>query len=295
METLTSAVNLLKDKLTGWIQQAVLMLPNFLIALILLSIAYAIATLTARAVKNLLARVLKNRSLVSFLATMARISVMLVGLMIALEVLQLDQAVTSLLAGVGILGIVLGFAFQDMASNFFSGVALVFQHDRPFKVGDIVESQGQIGVIKEINLRSSVLETFTGQWIFVPNAQVFQSPLVNYSMMGKRRIDLEVGISYGDDLEKAKRVTLQTIRALENVEKETANLFYDAFGDSSINFVVQFWIPFKKWADYLSAKDNAIMAIKNAYDQHDITIPFPIRTLDFGIKGSVPMKEMLER
>ena len=81
----------------------------------------------------------------------------------------------------------------------------------------------------------------------------------------------------------------------EELEKETANLFYDAFGDSSINFVVQFWIPFKKWADYLSAKDNAIMAIKNAYDQHDITIPFPIRTLDFGIKGSVPMKEMLER
>ncbi len=295
METFKSAIDLIRGKLVSWIEGAVLLLPNFIISLIVVSIAYFLALLAGKGIRNLLDRFIKNTSLVRLIATLCRVCVLLIGVMIALQVLQLDKAVTSLLTGVGILGLVIGFAFQDMAANFFSGVALVFKDDRPFKVGDIVQTQDYMGIIKEINLRESVLETFTGQWVFIPNRQLFQEPVVNFSMLGKRRIDLGVGVSYGDDLQKVKEVTIKAIQNVPRVVADSIQLFYDAFGSSSINFYIVFWIPFKSQADFLSAQSDAIMAIKSAYDQNDIMIPFPIQTLDFGIKGGENLKSQLNQ
>ena len=295
METFTSAIELIRGKLISWVEKAVLLLPNFIISLIVVSIAYFLALMAGKGIRNILDRFIRNTSLVRLIANLTRICVLLMGVMVALQVLQLDRAVTSLLTGVGILGLVIGFAFQDMAANFFSGVALVFKDDRPFKVGDIVETKDHMGIIREINLRESILETFTGQWVFVPNRQLFQEPVVNFSMLGKRRIDLGVGVSYGDDLNKVKEVTIQAIQSLPHVKTDSIQLYYEEFGDSSINFVIQFWIPFKSQSDYRSAKSHAIMAIKSAYDQNNITIPFPIRTLDFGIKGGITLQEILKQ
>lgn len=292
MDTVFSAFDLVKGKLLGWLEQGILLLPNALVALLILLFAYILAIGAGKTSRRVLGKFLKNVSLVRFLGALTRLVVLLVGLLVALNVLQLDRAVLSLLTGVGILGIALGFAFQDMAANFISGVALVFHDDRPFKVGDVVETNGQVGVVKEINLRASTVETFQGQWVFIPNKQIFQESVINYSIRGERRIDLEVGISYGDDLEKVKKVTLEAVTGVTRVDTSRIDLFYQEFGDSSINFVVRFWVPFVAQTDFLSARSDAIMRIKAAFDQNDITIPFPIRTLDFGIKGGKTLKEM---
>ena len=294
MGTITSAIDLIRGKLTSWGESTILLLPNFIISLIVVSIAYFLALLAGKGIRNLLSRFIKNTSLVRLIATLSRICVLFLGVTIALQVLQLDKAVTSLLTGVGILGLVVGFAFQDIVANFFSGVALVFKDDRPFKVGDLVQTQDYMGTIREINLRESVLETFTGQWVFIPNRHLFQEPVVNFSMLGKRRVDLGVGVSYGDNLQKVKEVTIQAIQGVPHVISDSIQMFYNEFGNSSINFVVVFWIPFKSQADFLSAQSDAIMSIKSAYDQNDIMIPFPIRTLDFGIKGGTTLQAMLK-
>ncbi len=293
MNTVYSAFDMISEKLMGWYQQAVLLLPNALVALIILLIAYVLAIIAAKTARNILSKFLKNVSLVRFLGALTRLIVILVGLLVALNVLKLDQAVISLLTGVGILGIALGFAFQDMAANFISGIALVFRDDRPFKVGDVVETAGQMGVIKEINLRASTLETFQGQWVFIPNKQIFQDSVINYSIRGERRVDLVVGISYGDDLEKVKRVTLEAVQSVPRADADRIDLFYEEFGDSSINFVVRFWVPFVAQTDFLAAQSEAVMKVKAAFDANDITIPFPIRTLDFGIKGGQTLSEMV--
>lgn len=293
MDTFTSALDLIKGKLISWLQNAVLLLPNFLISLLVVSIAYFLATLAGKGVRNILSRFIRNTSLVRFIATITRISVLLMGVMTALQVLQLDRAVTSLLTGVGILGLVLGFAFQDMAANFFSGVVLVFKDDRPFKVNDIVETQGTMGIVREINLRESVIETFTGQWVFVPNKNLLQEHVINYSMCGRRRIDLTVGVSYGDDLKKVKKIAVEAIKQIDKVDPSQIEFYYDTFDNSSINFSIVFWIPFKKQSDYLIARSDAIMRIKSAFDANEITIPFPIQTLDFGIKGGLSLGDVL--
>ena len=273
----------LVGKLSNWIETAVVMLPNFLIAL-LVFFAFAVGSRYVRKILvNLLDRISQNHAVNSLVATIVRAGVLTVGTFVALSIVQLDDTVTTLLAGVGIVGLALGFAFQDLAANFIAGVFMAIR--KPFVLGDIIESNGFVGVVKEISLRSSVIRTFQGQKIVLPNKAIFENPVQNYST-GERRIDLGVGVSYGDDLEKVEKVTMEAIQRLGGIREDLpVDLYYEGFGDSSINFTVRFWVAFKQQTDYLKGQSDAIKAIKAAYDREGITIPFPIRTLDFGIKG----------
>ncbi|MBD3345276.1 MAG: mechanosensitive ion channel [Chitinivibrionales bacterium] len=290
------ALELVAEKIGEWGRQGVLLIPNIMVSLIVLVVAAIIAMVAARTSRRILGQFLKNISLVNFLGSVIRFCVLLAGVIIALNVLQLENAILSLLTGVGIVGIALGFAFQDMAANFISGIALVFRDDRPFKVGDIVETKEQIGIIKEIDLRATTMQTFDGRFVFIPNKQMFQDPVINFSFLGQRRVDIPVGISYGDDLPKVMKVAMDAVRDIpreRGSDSQTVELFFEEFGDSSINFQLRFWIPFTKQTDYLSARSDAVMRIKQAFDENDITIPFPIRTLDFGIKGGKTLRTMI--
>src|SRR5690606_15005979 len=118
-------------------------------------------------------------------------------------------AVTSILAGAGIIGLAPAFAFQDIAPNFKSGIFILVR--KPLKVGGIVLVQGFEGKVVEVNLRDTVIDTFKGQLVIVPNKDVYQNPIENFSYLQKRRFDLPIGVSYGDDLDKVKQVALETI------------------------------------------------------------------------------------
>lgn len=103
----------------------------------------------------------------------------------------------------------------------------------------------------------------------------------NYSLLGKRRLDLKVGVSYDADLEKVAQVTLDALKNIEGLASgEETTLFYQEFGDSSINFTVRLWCKSTEQIDYLKMGHDAIISIKKAFDQHKISIPFPVRTLD---------------
>ena len=109
----------------------------------------------------------------------------------------------------------------------------------------------------------------------------------------KEEIDLTIGISYGDDLEKVKKVTMDSLVGMKGLSTvDDITFFYTEFGDSSINYVLRIWINSADQPEFLGASSEAIMRIKKAYDENDITIPFPIRTLDFGIKGGVPLDDV---
>ena len=132
--------------------------------------------------------------------------------------------------------------------------------------------------------------------MIIPNKIVAQEPIKNYNKLAMRRVDLSCGVSYGDDLDKVRDITIAAIK--EHVAYDTnraVELYFNEFGDSSINYTLRFWLSDRKsgQADYLQAQSDAIMAIKRAYDSNDIMIPFPIRTLDFGIKGGEKLSEVL--
>jgi small conductance mechanosensitive channel len=268
-------------RLNEWFETAVVMLPNLVVAVIVIGFGAFAARWVSKAVSSVLRRVTDNEPISELLATLARIATILVSLFVALGLLQLDRTVTSLLAGVGVVGLALGFAFQDIAANFMAGFLMALR--RPFDVGDQVEIGGHHGAILRINLRSTELETLDGLWIMVPNRDVFQSPIVNYTHTPRRRLELEVGTAYGDDMEKVRDVILGAVHdvPLRDREREV-EVFFNAFGDSSINSTVRIWLTESTQREYLHAKSEAMIAIKKAFDREGITIPFPIRTLDFG-------------
>ncbi len=129
--------------------------------------------------------------------------------------------------------------------------------------------------------------------MLIPNKNLFQEVVENYTNTHDRRVDLTVGVSYGDDLEKVKKLTIEAIENLKSIDsRREVTLFYNEFGDSSINFTVRYWAKSAGQAEFLLAQSDGIMTIKKTFDEHDITIPFPIRTLDFGIKGGEKLSEM---
>ncbi|HYF03268.1 MAG TPA: mechanosensitive ion channel family protein [Patescibacteria group bacterium] len=286
------AIERLLNKVQGWLNGIIVMLPNFVVALIVFVLFFAAAHLIRKASFKLLQRFTHHPQVNRLITNIVMFIIIMIGLLVSLGVLNLDKTVTSLLAGAGIVGIALGFAFQDIAANFISGVFITIRH--PFRHGDLIKSNDFFGTVERVRLRTTMLTLLEGQTVLIPNQQIFQKPLVNYST-GKRRVDVTVGVSYGDDLEKVKRVTIEAIEKLSYIRQDhEVELFFSEFSDSSINFDVRFWIDFKKQQDYLKARSEAIMNIKAAYDANDITIPFPIRTLDFGIKGGEKLSEVLK-
>jgi len=278
------------SKVDTWINEFISMLPNMAVALVLFILFFILAKLVQKGSSKLFEKASDNKALQNLLSTITYYSVLGIGLFIILDILQLEKAVTSLLAGVGVIGLALGFAFQDVASNFISGVIVAFR--RPFVIEDIVEINGMMGSVVRTNLRVTVIKTFQGQEIYIPNKDVIQSAIINYSVLGQRRIDLNVGISYGDDLKKVEQVVKDVISSLEGVIRKEDTIFdYYEYGDSSINFYIRFWVEYPGQGAFLAVRHDAIKKIKEAFDKSDITIPFPIRTLDFGIKGGQTISE----
>ena len=213
-------------------------------------------------------------------------------LFIILSVLNLGESINKILATAGVLGLAVGLALQDPMNNLFSGVFMSVR--KLYRIGDLVETNNHFGTIVDIDLRATKLKNPTGQLIIIPNKDVIQNSLKNYSSSGERRVDVSCGVSYGDDLDAVEKLVVKTIESLNNtINSKPVEVVFDEFGDSSVNFVVRFWINPNNQTDYLVEKSNAIKAIKKAFDANGIMIPFPIRTLDFGIKGGVPLDKMI--
>jgi len=285
-------VSLITDKLHGWLEALISHLPDFGLAVVVLVLFWLIAKLVRAGVLRALSKTSQNQAVNGLIATFCFLALVGTGVFFALGILDLDKTVTSLLAGAGILGLALAFAFQDAAENLVSGVTISIS--QPFRVGDLVETNGFLGTVEDITLRSTAVRRAEGQLVLIPNSMVFKNPLINYTETSDRRVDVEVGVSYASDLAKAKRVALAALDGLEgrNLERE-AELFYTGFGGSSIDFVVRFWLTDAFQGSYLAARSEAIQRIKVAFDREGISIPFPIRTLDFGIEGGKTLQEML--
>jgi len=283
---------LIVEKIIHWSDDFVSMLPNFILAVLALVLFVVLAKLARKVFLRIMYKVITNRELSELLAKIVYVIIIIIGAFVALSVLNLEKTVTSLLAGAGIIGLALGFAFQDIATNFISGFLMAAR--RPFEVGDVIQAGDYQGVVKTLNIRTTEITSFQGQEIIIPNKELFQNILVNDSTNKMRRIDLGVGVSYGEDLERVRDIAIKAVENVPNRMKEKeVSLVYEAFGDSSINFIIMIWVDFNSQLDYLKAQSEAIIAIKKAFDQNDIMIPFPIRTLDFGIKGGEKLNSML--
>ncbi len=270
--------NLILDKLVNWTETTIKMFPNMLLALLVFFLFILLAKGLTKLLKRIFVKRNINQELFRIFNKILYIIVLSIGVMFCLSILNLDKTVTSLLAGAGIVGLALGFAFQDIAANFISGFFMASK--KPFNIGDVIEVENIKGVVKKINLRTTELLSFDGNYIIVPNKQVFQSAIINYSTTGERRVLISVGVTYDSKLDMVEECVKTTIESLDDMIKEKGvSVHFKEFGDSSINLDIKYWVKYPNNGSYMSSLSKGVKAIKGAFDKNGINIPFPIRTL----------------
>ena len=248
------------------------LLKIFVVVVILVLFRF-LSKLARRGVKAGLARSKANIS-VLLKDTVIRLTgglVMLFGVLIALS--QIGLSIGPLLAGLGIAGFIIGFALQDTLANFASGAMILIY--RPFDVDDFVEVTGATGVVKRMNLVSTTIATFDNQILVVPNSKIWGDVIKNVTHQDQRRVDLEFGIGYQDDIEKAERILAEVAREHELVlDTPETNIRVASLGDSSVNLILRPWV---KTADYWHVYWDLTREVKLRFDREGITIPYPQR------------------
>lgn len=201
------------------------------------------------------------------------VSVILKSILLIIFASMVGIETTSLIAILGAAGLAIGLALQGSLSNFAGGVLILFF--KPFKVGDVIDAQGYVGVVQNIQIFNTILHTLDNQRVIIPNGLLSNGCVKNVFAEKTRRVDLTFGISYDDDIKKAKAVLQSVIDANELILKSpAADIFVSAHADSSINILVRPWTNSENyWPVYFGVMEE----VKLAFDRENITIPFPQR------------------
>lgn len=271
-ETIDKSVELITQ--TDWLGEYIIPWgTKILFALIIFIVGRWIVSALVRALRRALGKSDMDEMLVNFLASIAYMALLVVVVLAALE--QLGVNTTSALAVFGAAGLAIGLALQGSLANFAAGVMLVFF--RPFKTGDFVEAAGIMGVVEEIRIFSTLLRTPDNREITVPNKQIYEGVIVNFSARDTRRIDLQFGIGYSDDLKKAKELLARILRENQRIlaEPEPQILLLE-LADSSVNIAVRPWV---KSDVYWEVRADLLEKVKAAFDANGISIPFPQREI----------------
>ena len=243
---------------------------NLLSAVIILIAGAFLIKLIRSATAKALSRVKKMSKLLSdFLVSVVS---KVCWAVLALVVLQrLGVNVGPIVAGLGVTGFIIGFAFQETLGSFASGMMIAL--NQPFKVGDYVVAGGIEGTILELNMMATVFATADNKKIVVPNKVVWGSAITNFTALGKRRVDTKVGVAYGTDLRKAVTVALEALKKVPGVLTDPAPAVAVAsLDDSAVTINVR---PWSSSADYWGVYSGALEAVKKAFEENGISIPFP--------------------
>ncbi|MBU2921170.1 mechanosensitive ion channel family protein [Winogradskyella psychrotolerans] len=293
-EQFNTALSNLVDKLIGWFNAIIESIPNLILAILVMVAAYFTAKYVSRLVIRLIDKRVEQESIKGAISRVSAVIVVALGLFMALGVLNLGKALTSLLAGAGVVGLAIGLALQGTLANTFAGLILSFR--KKIQIGHWVETTGYSGEVMDINLKDFTLKEADNNIVIIPNKTILDNPLKNYSLTTKMRVFIECGVGYESDLEKVEQLTKEVIaNTFDQVETaENVEFYYTEFGNSSINYLCRFWIDAENMLEKLRAKTKAIIEIKKAYDKEGINIPFPIRTLQFDSKLDVNTSDIKE-
>lgn len=266
------------DKLEGWLNAIIFNLPNFIVAVIVFGLSYYLSGLIRKYLDKLLKKHISQASLRSLISTMASVMIITAGIFIALEVLNLDTVLQSMLAGAGVAGLAIGLAVQSSLSNTFSGIYLSVKDI--MNVGDWVETNGYQGTVYEVNLRHTLIKEPDNNLVIIPNRLIVDNPFKNFGLTKRIRVIIKCGVGYESDLQEVEKIAKQAIRdSFPTDSSEDIEFHYLEFGDSSINFQIRFWVDAKAKISILEARSEGIKIIKKTFDDHNINIPFPIRTV----------------
>jgi small conductance mechanosensitive channel len=240
-------------------------------ALVILLTGLWVAKQIKKMIVKLMLRSKVDPTLVSFVASLVHITMQVFVIIAALE--KLDVKTTSFVAILGAAGLAVGLALQGSLSNFAAGVLMIIF--KPFRVGELIEAGGVLGTVREIGIFTTHIDTLDNRKTIVPNAKLTSDNITNYSANSTRRVDLIAGISYADDIDKARAAIDAVLKEVPGIlESPAPDIFVSEMADSSVNFAVRPWC---KPADYWGVYFGVTEGIKKKFDAEGICIPFPQR------------------
>jgi small-conductance mechanosensitive channel len=278
------------DQLNEMANDFVRLLPSLAIALLIIVVTSILARFAVRIADRAVGRTHLRPSLRTLTQTLVKLGIWTLGLLIAAIVVFPGLTVGSLIAGLGIGAVAIGFAFQDIFENFLAGVLIMVREK--MRIGDVIECEGMIGKVEHITLRETHLRALSGELTIVPNSILFKNPVEILTDQDQRRHDVVIGVSYDTDLDEAAEVIRQAVSAIKEVDTGKAiDIFAQEFNSSSVDFLVRWWSGATPRAGWES-KDKVVRAIKRGLDEAGIEIPFPYITHTF--KERVPIGERAE-
>lgn len=243
--------------------------PKILAALAIALIGMWMARIVANAVRRMMERIDVDPTLVRFLTNLTYIGLLVVVMLAA--VAKLGVQTTSVIAILGAAGLAIGLALQKSLGNFAAGVLIV--SFRPYRVGDFVEAAGISGTVSEVQMFTTVLKTVDNKRVIVPNGQIVDGVITNFSAHETRRVDLIIGASYDDDMLKVKEVLSSVVAETEGVLSEPApQIFVNDLGNSSVNYALRAWVP---TAEFIALRAVLTESVKRRFDEEGLHIPYP--------------------
>ncbi len=284
-------IKIMWRQVTDMARDAIAMLPQIGVAIVILILTWALAAGGRALVRRGLSRTRLRQSLQDLFILLTSIAIWVFGIMIAAVIVFPGLTPASILAGLGIGSVAIGFAFKDVFENFLAGIIILFR--REMRMGDYIECEGIEGKVAHIAIRESHIRQTDGQLVIVPNAMLFKNPVYVRTDQKHRRVSIICGVAYDVDVDEARRVITAAVEGCQTVEQSDhpIQVFAQEFADSSVNFEVTWWTKSAP-VDLRRSKDEVISAVKQALDDAGLEIPFPYRTLTF--KEPLPLQRAVK-
>ncbi|TXK64505.1 mechanosensitive ion channel family protein [Alkalisalibacterium limincola] len=254
-------------------------------AVLVLLLGLWLARLVTRLASGALTRAHFDTMLVSFLRRILYAAALVIVFVTVLA--QLGVQTTSLLAVIGAAGLAIGLALQGSLANIAAGIMLIAL--RPFRIGDTVEVAGQTGVVEQVLVFHTVIKSFSNHEIILPNAQITSAPIVNFTALGQRRIEVPVGISYDADIRAAREVLVGLAKAHEKVLEDPApSVMVNGLGDNSVDLTLRAFVETPDWA---GTRSDLIEATHRELGKAGIGIPYPQRDVHLRFPDGVKLED----
>ncbi|WP_247716881.1 mechanosensitive ion channel family protein [Gymnodinialimonas ceratoperidinii] len=273
-------MNILYGQLRDIAREAIALLPQIAVAVVVLLLGWGIYRLALWVVAKSLSHSSMRQSLKELINLFTGIVVWTLTIMIAAVIVFPNLTPTSILAGLGIGSVAIGFAFKDVFENFLAGVIILFR--KKMRIGDHIECEGIEGKVTQIAVRESHIRQTDGQLVIVPNAMLFKNPLTIRTDLDERRVTVICGVAYDEDVDAAREVIEKAVAECDTVRQgeRPIQIFAREFNSSSIDFEVTWWTGSTP-LDVRKSRDQVVAKVKRALDDAGIEIPFPYRTLTF--------------
>jgi small-conductance mechanosensitive channel len=255
-------------------------LPTLGLALLVLALFALLAAGFKALVTRLSAKYRRHRNLGLVLGRLSQWFVTFIGILVALSIVIPTFKAGDLIQLLGISGVAIGFAFRDILQNFLAGILLLLTE--PFRIGDQIVVQNYEGTVEDIQTRATMMRTYDGRRIVIPNAELFTESVTVNTAFERRRLEYDVGIGYGDDIDRAKALILEAMNGVGAALKEPPpEALVVKLADSSVIIRARWWITPPRRANALDMQDQVLTAIRNTLTAHGIDLPFPTQQILF--------------